>query len=76
MIVITSYSIHYTKLYDKNFKAFTLIELIIVMVIFSMLMTAIMIMMKPATELANTAIYYDSKRTIANEINTYRNNFV
>jgi len=55
----------------KSLKGFTLIELIIVMAIFSIIMSAIMTMTKPVTNLANVAIDYDTQRTVSNEINTY-----
>lgn len=55
----------------KTFKAFTLIELIIVMAILAILMAAIMNMMKPIRSTYVDATLYESQRTTQNGIIRY-----
>ena len=55
----------------KNKKGFTLVELVIAMAISVIILAAIMTMSKPINNLANMTISYDSKRTVANEINNF-----
>lgn len=55
----------------KNLRGFTLIELIVVMAIFTILMTAIMQMFKPVRETYVDSTLYESQRTTQNGIVTY-----
>ena len=56
---------------NKQFKGFTLIELIIVMAVMSILMVGIMQMMKPIRNTYVDATYYESQRNTQNGIATY-----
>ena len=55
----------------KKLKGFTLVELIVVMAIFAIFMSAIAVMVKPITNVTFVAVDYDTQRTVANEINVY-----
>ncbi len=55
----------------KNRKGFTLIELIVVMAIFSILMLALTKFSKPVCDLADEAIKFDAKGSVCNEMNWY-----
>ncbi|MBQ8787730.1 MAG: prepilin-type N-terminal cleavage/methylation domain-containing protein [Oscillospiraceae bacterium] len=55
----------------KTLKGFTLLELIIVMAILTILMTAIMNMFKPVRETYVDATLYESQRTSQNGVVTY-----
>jgi len=55
----------------KRLKGFTLVELVIVMAIFAIMMSAIMTMATPINKLADISKGYDSQRTITQEINSY-----
>lgn len=56
---------------NKQFKGFTLIELIIVMAVMSILMVGIMQMVKPIRNTYVDATYYESQRNTQNGIATY-----
>ncbi len=55
----------------KKFKGFTLIELIIVMAILSILMTAILQMFKPIRDTYVDSTFYENQRTAQNGMITY-----
>lgn len=55
----------------KKFKAFTLIELIIVMAVMSILMVGIMQMMAPIRDTYVDSTYYEAQRNTQNGIATY-----